>query len=605
VPEPPSRSPSRSSERPTDLSLRELGFNRQKPVAWLSPGQLAGTAVRVVGAELFGAMLDKRELQAALSDGVFDHADGGELWFDYVADLGDGFDATYSVAWLLAQRELAVADPAGGPGVTLPRGRVLVMGGDEVYPTPSWRGYEDRTKGPYLAAMPERDEAAAPTLYALPGNHDWYDGLTAFLRLFGKGSWFGGWRTRQRRSYFALALPRRWFLFAIDDQLASYLDDPQLTYFARAAEQLRPGDRVILCTSRPTWVYGDREPHAYDTVDYFIRKVIEPTGAEIPVLLTGDMHHYARYHRANGPVTPTAGVADPAEDGAAPRHDDELPPRPGTPTAAAPGRTLVTCGGGGAYLYPTHQLPRRLSVPPEGTLRRGANPSEPYELCTTFPDRARSTRLAWGVFGRLLGRNPMFAGVLGLLHVLLMYAFITAGSRVLTAPVLALVAVVFGGSLGFAMSEEDIHRRLAHWLCGLGHAVGHLALAVLGALVWWQLPLAHLPGPLPVLLAIVVYQPVFGVLGAELTAGYLLVASMFHVNVNESFAGQGIDDHKSFLRLHIAADGTLTIYPIGLERVGRQWIAAPHDPTGTPWIKPVLPLRPQLIERPFQPGKSD
>jgi hypothetical protein len=268
-------------------------------------------------------------------------------------------------------------------------------------------------------------------------------------------------------------------------------------------------------------------------------------------------------------------------------------------------RTLVTCGGGGAYLYPTHQLPERLSVPPQGTLRRGANPSEPYDLKQTFPSKEQSRRYARGIFTRLLGRNPTFAGVLGLLHVLLMYAFITAGSRVLTLPVLVLAAAVVGGSLGFAMSEQDIHRRLAHWLCGFGHAAAHLVLAVLGAWVWWELPLAHLPGPLPVLLAAAVYLPVFGVLGGELTAGYLLVASSFDVNVNESFAGQGIDDHKSFLRLHIGADGTLTVYPIGVEKVVRQWIAAPHDPVGTPWVTPVLPLRPRLIERPFTPGQPE
>lgn len=599
--------PTRPPSRPRDLSTSELGFTRRKPVAWLSPVQLAGTAVRVLGAELFGANLDKRELQAAFSGEVFDHTDGGELWFDYVADLGDGFDSTYSMAWLLAQRELAVAAPDGQPGVTLPRGKVLVMGGDEVYPTPSWQAYEDRTKGPYLAAMPARDRDTAPCLYALPGNHDWYDGLTAFLRLFAKGSWIGGWRTRQRRSYFALELPQRWWLFALDDQLASYLDDPQLSYFAKAAERLRPGDRVILCTSRPVWVYAAREPHEYDTVDYFIRRVIEPTGASIPVILTGDQHHYARYQRADGP----AGAADAAKESkkeqdqaAEEEYDDEAPPAPGTPTAVAAHRTLVTCGGGGAYLYPTHQLPDRLTVPPTGTLRRGANPSEPYELRTTFPSKARSKAYAWGIFTRLLGRNPSFAGLLGLLHVLLMYAFITAGTRVLTLPVLVLVALLVGGSLGFAMSEQDIHRRLSHWLCGIGHAVGHLVLAVLGALLWWELPLAHLPGPLPVLLAIMIYLPVFGVLGSELTAGYLLVASSFDVNANESFAGQGIDEHKSFLRLHIARDGTLTVYPIGVAKVGRQWVAAPQDPVGSPWIKPVSPLRPQLIEDPFRPGQS-
>ena len=125
-----------SVPRPTSLDPLELGFSPQPPVAWLSPGQLAGTAVRVVLSTQFGAYLDKRELQNALPASVFaEHADADELWFDYVADLGDGFNATYSIAYLLAQPELTV------DGHTLPRGRMLIMGGDQVYPTASGQQY--------------------------------------------------------------------------------------------------------------------------------------------------------------------------------------------------------------------------------------------------------------------------------------------------------------------------------------------------------------------------------------------------------------------------------------------------------------------------------
>src|SRR5690606_24602207 len=142
-----------------------------------------------------------------------DHSQGDELWLDYVADLGDGFDATYSVAYLLAQSELEV------DGERLPRGDVLVMGGDQVYPTASGQAYEDRCKGPYRAALPHPpDDGRVPTLFALPGNHDWYDGLTAFLRLFARrgGGRIGGWLTCPARSYLALQLPPRWWLPALD-----------------------------------------------------------------------------------------------------------------------------------------------------------------------------------------------------------------------------------------------------------------------------------------------------------------------------------------------------------------------------------------------------
>jgi uncharacterized membrane protein len=62
---------------------------------------------------------------------------------------------------------------------------------------------------------------------------------------------------------------------------------------------------------------------------------------------------------------------------------------------------------------------------------------------------------------------------------------------------------------------------------------------------------------LPIVVAAVVYGPIIGFVTTQLVSLYLLVASLFNVNVNELFAGQGIEDAKSFLRMHIAADGTL------------------------------------------------
>ncbi|MGG7380883.1 hypothetical protein ACQ7B2_19805, partial [Escherichia coli] len=67
--------------------------------------------------------------------------DSEELWLDYVADVGDGFDATYSIAYLLAQPSLNLG------GISLPRGQALVMGGDQVYPTGSAQAYRERCEG--------------------------------------------------------------------------------------------------------------------------------------------------------------------------------------------------------------------------------------------------------------------------------------------------------------------------------------------------------------------------------------------------------------------------------------------------------------------------
>src|SRR4029453_12888246 len=168
----------------------------------------------------------------------------------------------------------------------------------------------------------------------------------------------------------AVELPHRWWLFAIDAQFGAYIDDPQLRYFQEAAKALRPGDRVILCPPNPSWVEATQDPHVYDSVDYFLRRVIDPTGAQVRVMLSGDLHHYARY--------------------------------------SGPDREMITCGSGGAYLYPTHHLPDQIEVPPKKTLVRRASPSVPYELAATYPEKSVSRRLAAGVFGRLPWRNPGF-----------------------------------------------------------------------------------------------------------------------------------------------------------------------------------------------------
>jgi len=116
------------------------------------PRQLVDTAARARLSGIFGAYADKREMQALAASEVYDQSDAAELWLDYVADLGDGWDPTYTVAALLAADKLELQSDKG-THVTQ-RGRVLVMGGDEVYPVPKRREYENRFLGPYRAALP-------------------------------------------------------------------------------------------------------------------------------------------------------------------------------------------------------------------------------------------------------------------------------------------------------------------------------------------------------------------------------------------------------------------------------------------------------------------
>src|SRR6185437_6333869 len=96
-----------------------------KMTAWFNPGLLAKLLWRVVVSDLFGQYADRRLIVAALDFAKDDDLENrakqfmpgkdnkevwtlnpdaeGAVWIDFVADLGDGFDATYAVASLLAQ----------------------------------------------------------------------------------------------------------------------------------------------------------------------------------------------------------------------------------------------------------------------------------------------------------------------------------------------------------------------------------------------------------------------------------------------------------------------------------------------------------------------
>jgi hypothetical protein len=555
--------------RPSSLDPEELGFTPQDPVPWLGPVLLAATGVRVAFAEQFGAYLDKRELQGAFPTRVYDeHAQDAEVWLDYVADLGDGFNATYSMAWLLAQKSLKVHTEKEELVLTeLPRGQILLMGGDQVYPTASGKEYEDRMVGPYLAAYstPEPGDDRPPTAYALPGNHDWYDGLTAFLRLFARreGGHIGAWQTQQTRSYFALRLPHNWWLLAVDVQGEAYLDDPQLDYFRGVANLLGPDDKVIIAFPQPSWVQTQEHPRGYDTLAYFRRKLIEPTGAKVRLMLSGDLHHYARYAEAETSK-----------------------------------EQLITAGNGGAYLYATHGLPSKVTVPPRKPFAVDMQ-QDTFTLRKTYPSKARSRALSAGIFPRLPTRNPGFATLLGVMYALFLLSLNGKAHQLLSLPAFLVIGLMIAGALFFAVGLSHGMLRRIPILLGLAHGTAHVLLGYAGYFAWRTLPFDDQQWPWPGVLAFVIYAPIAGLISSQVTALYLFLAGNFRVNLNELFAGQGIEDYKGFLRMRFGSDGSLTIYPIGVDKVSRKWVPKPQRAAHTPWLDPADPLQPKLIEDPI------
>jgi hypothetical protein len=145
---------------PLWLRARHGPDARMPMVHWFDPAQLLRTGVKSLVSLVVGEHSDRRIVQAlaARRQEYYDHAihyrDGArgpqprrdaprdELWLDFACDTGDGFNPTYAVAYAMAQPSLTVDGPAGP--VTLPRGDVLIFGGDEVYPTPSREEYQRR-----------------------------------------------------------------------------------------------------------------------------------------------------------------------------------------------------------------------------------------------------------------------------------------------------------------------------------------------------------------------------------------------------------------------------------------------------------------------------
>jgi hypothetical protein len=173
--------------------------------------------------------------------------------------------------------------------------------------------------------------------------------------------------------------------------------------------------------------------------------------------------------------------------------------------------------------------------------------------------------------------------------------------RLFSIPLVFMLVVIMGGTILFAQppsASQPKHAR--HWIFGILHGFAQIGLVVLGNWAWLNLPFHDWAWPGPLIVAAVVYGPVSGFVATELFSLYLLIAGLFFdVNVNELFAGQGIEDAKSFLRMHIAADGTLTVHPIGIDKICRDWVADPDNEIHAPWLRPNAPLIPHLIEPPI------
>jgi hypothetical protein len=586
-------------------------------VRWFKPSLLIDTARQAIASALFGQYADRRLIQAALG-GVLDQkgleacniaqhtqdADGG-VWVDFVADLGDGFDSTYAIAYLLSRRELPVH---GG----LPRGRVLLMGGDQVYPTATREEYKRRFIRPYALAFPNSKAPPAehPWLFLIPGNHDWYDGLVLFLAMFcrGRSTPVGSWRATQNRSYFARRLTDRWWVWGIDTQLTDDIDAPQADYFVAVAQSMRPGDNVILCTGVPCWLDAESsgedeagKERFYRSLDYIAGIVkTQGKGAQVRAVLSGDIHHYSRY-------------------------------------ASDDGVQFITAGGGGAFLHPTHNLKDEFTAIWMGARRRlslktdPADPAKPAAKPACYPAREHSRKLLLKNFGFIF-KNPEFCLTLGTLFwivsvVLVLWRddviaaspYATPASFALWAWACSIAGAVAASppfttvaALFLVIFWTYTDGKLGHWRWLVGALHGAVHLVILLAVTSLSVPLNfHLFGIAPggywsawaTGLEMVLAGGFAG--GAVWGLYLMLTCGLFGMHANDAFSAMRLDRYRQFLRMRLTPD-SLTIYPIGIDRTPSrdQWQvngrAAPGNQDEPAYEPAPGALLPRLIEGPIQ-----
>ena len=536
---------------------------RHDMVRWYSPAMLARMGLRSAISTTIGQVADNREVRAALFPGqeIFDHSndepEAGAQWIDYVADIGDGWQSTLAVASALN------APYQDADGEAAPRGSLLVMGGDEVYPEPSASAYAERTIAPWNEAC-RHNEAFSTRLYAVPGNHDWYDGLHAFTEVFCRagrtgpgaaGATFDNHVCPQCHSYFTLKLQAGWWLCGIDIQLNRHIDSSQYAYFERIAAGMKKGDQLILCAPTPSWVREVTGDPGISAVLASIASLLTANGAELRLVLTGDLHHYSRYGSGDGRLS------------------------------------LITAGGGGAFLHPTHKLPQKTAI------NWSADRREEFSFATAYPDARTSRALSYKNLAFPL-INKTFAAALGAIYMVLAWFLITRQTgndttldnvfmevalrhksipetfrlffqTIPKSPEFAIVALGFTS----AFVAFNLTRNItARFTIGLLHSFVHimaLAMAYCVAIL--------LVSMLPVRGALIDHAVFFftvfvlgAVSGGLIFGAYLLAAlNIAGWQWTNAFSSLRIAGYKNFLRLKIDADGTLTVYAFGIDDVSR------------------------------------
>jgi hypothetical protein len=330
--------------------VRRFTRSREQPrgVVWFGAGSFWGHLRHLVASAIATESVDSRdwmevdEPQALIQRivevlggdahaGSLVQALGRDLYIDFVADTGDDVAVSRAVARLVFA-SYEVPDPDHPDAfLVVPRGDVLLFGGDTAYPVATAKEITNRLIVPWnkiLQALP--DDGRARVLLGLPGNHDWYDGLDGFGRMFRRrqaqdhgrpevvplsqpmlehhAEWareflvggtvdkpsalvLTGYVPVQGASYFALTLAPHLEWLAVDRQLTTV--DSRQSRFLVDRYQAHPDSATFVVLPDPVYHFGV----ASRTGTQMVKKLQLDLASRETFILSGDIHHYERLER--------------------------------------------------------------------------------------------------------------------------------------------------------------------------------------------------------------------------------------------------------------------------------------------------------------------
>jgi hypothetical protein len=278
-----------------------------------APAELTAHVARVLGGD---------ESKATVVEAL-----GRDLWIDYVSDTGDDVSVSRAVARLVVEPYQLPDPEQPGSYLVAPRGEILLFGGDTAYPVATAQEITNRVLVPFNEALAGRDDRPR-VLLGIPGNHDWYDGLDGFGRMFRRrfddeqeprpsmlgvsrhmleyyAEWarefmlggkvekpkalvLSGYSPVQNASYFVLPLSPGIHLYGVDRQLKS-VDSRQKHFFLEWAREHPEACPWVLLPD-PLFRFG--APSRTGTA--MIQTLSFDFHARSHFVLSGDVHHYER-----------------------------------------------------------------------------------------------------------------------------------------------------------------------------------------------------------------------------------------------------------------------------------------------------------------------